>query len=154
MEPAVYTPQPLAPTHPQTAPGVLPAQQMTIAYLPTSDGQMVATYVAAPAVQSVVIAAAQQPATRAAVAHPLAVNVFLGAGSFALAALGLHLLAAFVEALAHLVQTLVLLAAIVCGAPVALQLLRAQSGGHAGGTQTVIHARKVRIRRMIVKGGR
>lgn len=151
MEPVVYTPQPLAPTHLQAAPVVLPSQQMTVAYVPAGDGRMVAAYVPAPTVQPVVIAPAQQPAARAAVVHPLAVNAFLASGSFALAALGLHLLAAFVEALAHLLQALVLLAAIVCAAPVALQLLRAQ-GGQGGGSQTVIHARKVRIRRMVVKG--
>ena len=85
---------------------------------------------------------------------PLLINAFLAAGAFALTALGLHLLATFIEALAHLLQTLVILAAIPCGTPVLLQLLRAFEGrGRRAAPQTVIHARRVRIGRLINKGG-
>jgi hypothetical protein len=144
-EPTVYRPQPLptapAPT-PQAAAVVLPAQPMTVAYVPTERG-MVAAYVPAPA------PAEQPPARTAPLAHPLLVNALLGAGVFALTSLGLYLLGSFIEALAHLVESLVILAAIVCGAPVAVQLLRALGGGSGESHQTVINARRVKVGRIV-----
>ncbi|MFF4653699.1 hypothetical protein [Streptomyces sp. NPDC001380] len=63
MEPAVYTPQPLAPADPAPAPVVLPDGPLTVAYLPGPDGRMVAAYVPAHA-----LAAAPQPASASAIA--------------------------------------------------------------------------------------
>lgn len=150
MDPVVYTPQPITPATVQPAPVVLTGQPLTVAYIAGPDGRMVAAYVP-------VVPAPESPAAVAPVrsaVSPLLINAFLGAGTFALTALGLHLLASFIEALAHLVQTLVILAAIVCGAPVAVQLLRTfAGGGRQSAHQTVIHARKVRIGRLVNKGG-
>ena len=152
-EPTVYVPQPVAQTPTvaavptvQAAPVVLPAQPLTVAYIPGPDGVQVAAYVPAP--QPV-----EQPQQRPAPAvSPLLVNAVLGAGAFALTSLGLYLLGQFIEALVHLIHALVILAAVVCGAPVALQFLRALTGGSSQGG-TVINARKVRIGRVVNRGG-
>lgn len=45
MEPKVHTPQPIVYQPQAAAPVVLPAQQMTVAYRPGPDGQMIAEYV-------------------------------------------------------------------------------------------------------------
>jgi hypothetical protein len=158
VNPEIYTPAPITPAAvygAQPASVVLPQQPMQVAYAPGPNG-LTAVYVPA---QTVTIAPAVQQPTPAPPAagpavHPLLVNAFLGAGTFALAALGLHLLAATIEALAHLMMTLVILAAILCAAPVVLQLLRGNGGGHGTAPQTVIHARRVVIRRLVNKGGR
>jgi hypothetical protein len=166
--PATYTPTPL-PAAEQPPALLLPSQPMTVGYVPAPDGsgRMIATYVpvgavtpappsilAAPAPAPVTVIQAATPAFRFS---PLAANAFLGAGAFALTCLGLHLLAAVIEALAQLMTALVWLAAVLCGAPLALNLARALfSTGHGRATgpapQTVIHARKVRIGRLINKG--
>jgi hypothetical protein len=158
--PATYIPTPL-PVAEQPPALLLPSHPMTVGYIPGPDGRMVATYVpvgavtpAAPAPVTVIQAAA--PAARFSFS-PLAANAFLGAGAFALTCLGLHLLAAVIAALAQLMTALVWLAAILCGAPLALNLARAllsPGSGRATGPapQTVIHARKVRIGRLINKG--
>ena len=151
-EPTVYTPQHLAPAPVQTpapvvvqaAPVVLPQQPLTVAYVPGPQGQMMAAYVPAPVVE--------QPRDRPGpAAHPLLVNAALGAAAFAGIGIGLHFLAEFITALVHLLWALVVLAGIVCGAPVALQLVRALGGGNRQ-TQT-INARKVIVRRWTQGGG-
>jgi len=145
-EPTIYRPQPLpAAAEPtlQAAPVLLPSQPLTVAYVPGPDGRMLAAYVPAPQ------PAEQAPVRTAPVVHSLLVNTLLGAGAFAMASLGLYLLGSFIEALAHLVESLVILAAIVCGAPVAVQLLRALGGGSGETHQTVINARRVKVGRII-----
>lgn len=147
VEPTLYTPQHLAPTPApvvvQAAPVVLPPQPLTVAYMPGPQGQMMAAYIPAQPVE--------QPVERPALAvHPLLVNAALGAVTFAGIGVGLHFLAEFITALVHLMWALVVLAAVICGAPVALQLLRGTSS--SGPTQT-IHARKVVVRRWTQNGG-
>ncbi len=148
VEPTIHTPQHLAPAPVHAAPVVpvvLPQHPMTVAYLPGTDGRMVAAYVPVPAPAP----PADQPGPRTAAVSPLLINAVLGSGAFALTSLGLYLLDQFIEALAHLVYALVILAAIVCGAPVALQLLRALTGGSS---QTVINAKRVKVGRIINRG--
>lgn len=65
MQPAVYTPQPLAPTAQAPAPVVLPAAPLTVAYRPGPDGQMIAEYVPLHALASI-----PQPVTVAPTVEP------------------------------------------------------------------------------------
>jgi hypothetical protein len=162
--PATYTPTPL-PVAEQPPALLLPSHPMTVGYIPGPDGRMVATYVPVGAVTPAPPSALTQPAPTpvtvvqapAVRISPLAVNAVLGAGAFALACLGLHWLAAVIESLTHLMTALVWLAAILCGAPLALNLARALLSPGSGRSsapapQTVINARKVRIGRLINKG--
>ena len=163
MEPVVYRPQPIAPTAAQPGPGVLPAAPMTVAYIPGPDGRMVATYVPLHALSTHQQTATAAPVTDIPPAQPirgmvspLMVNVLLSSGSFALVSLGVHWLLAD---LVQLMRLALVLAAIVCGAPVAwrlLQLLLALTGHGkpaAAAPQTTINAKRVKIGKIVNKGG-
>jgi hypothetical protein len=129
----VHHPVPLAPTAP-----LLPAQPdgipaVTSVVLP--DGRVVTGYAIEPAKPDPV--AAKPPVSRAAV------NIALGGVGFLAVCGGLFLLTAFITALTALVTQLVILAAVIFGGWVAVQVFSAS--GHRGGT--TVNIRKAVIKR-------
>ncbi|MFJ4421867.1 hypothetical protein [Streptomyces bobili] len=136
---AVHYPTPLAPAPVHAAlvavqPGTIPAVASVI--LP--DGRVVTGYAIEHA----------QPAPLAAkpAVSRTAVNVALGGVGFLAACGGLLMLTTFITALTALVTQLVILAAVVFGGWIAVQVFTA-SGGHKGGTT-------VNIRKAVIKRNR
>ncbi|WP_216589532.1 hypothetical protein [Streptomyces brasiliscabiei] len=131
----VHTPTPLAPAH--TAP-LMPVQPGTIpavASVVLPDGRVVTGYAIEPAKTE---PAAHKPAVSRA-----AVNIALGGVGFLAVCGGLLVLTVFINALTALITQLVILAAVVFGGWIAVQVFSA--GGHRGGT--TVHIRKAVIKR-------
>ncbi|MGM9383340.1 hypothetical protein [Streptomyces antibioticus] len=128
--PTPITPAPLAPIAPVQAAGI-PA----VASVVLPDGRVVTGYAITPA--------QPEPAAAKPVVSRAAVNVALGGVGFLAVCGGLFLLTAFITALAALVTQLVILAAVVFGGFIAVQVFSA--GGHRGGT--TVHIRKAVIKR-------
>ncbi|MGW1799014.1 hypothetical protein ACWCQN_24355 [Streptomyces sp. NPDC001984] len=145
MEPEIHTPQPI----------------VHIAQAPLAATQYAAPVVvhqgAPAAVQSVLLpdgrvvtgyAITQPPAPAAPVAQPtarvspVAVNVALGGVGFLAVCGGLLLLTSFIAALAALIQQLIILAAVIFGGFIALQVF-----GHRGGDGTTVNIRKAVFKR-------
>ncbi|EGX58166.1 integral membrane protein [Streptomyces zinciresistens K42] len=131
----VHTPTPLAPAH--TAP-LMPVQPGTIpavASVVLPDGRVVTGYAIEPAKPEPV---AVKPAVSRA-----AVNIALGGVGFLAVCGGLLMLTAFITALTALVTQLVILAAVIFGGWIAVQVFSAS--GHRGGT--TVNIRKAVIKR-------
>ncbi|MBZ6086039.1 hypothetical protein KVH15_34205 [Streptomyces olivaceus] len=131
----VHHPVPLAPV--PTVP-LAPVQQgciPSVASVVLPDGRVVTGYAVAPAQPEPV--AAKPPVSRAAV------NVALGGVGFLAVCGGLFLLTAFITALTALVTQLVILAAVIFGGWVAVQVFSAR--GHRGGT--TVNIRKATFKR-------
>ncbi|MFG3214792.1 hypothetical protein [Streptomyces tendae] len=131
----VHTPTPLAPAH--TAP-LVPVQPGTIpavASVVLPDGRVVTGYAIEPAKPEPV--AAKPAVSRAAV------NIALGGVGFLAVCGGLLMLTAFITALTALVTQLVILAAVVFGGWIAVQVFSAS--GHRSGT--TVNIRKAVIKR-------
>ncbi|MEV6485113.1 hypothetical protein [Streptomyces sp. NPDC051576] len=130
----VHTPTPIVPAH--TAP-LMPMQPGTIpsvASIVLPDGRIVTGYAMEPAKPEPV-------AVKPAVSRT-AVNIALGGVGFLAVCGGLLMLTAFITALTALITQLVILAAVIFGGWIAVQVFSA--GGHRGGTT-------VNIRRAVIK---
>ncbi|MGW0833424.1 hypothetical protein [Streptomyces prunicolor] len=131
----VHTPTPIVPVH--TAP-LMPVQPGTVPAVTSivlPDGRVVTGYAMEPAKPEPV--AAKPAVSRAAV------NVALGGVGFLAVCGGLLMLTAFITALTALVTQLVILAAVIFGGWIAVQVFSAS--GHRGGT--TVNIRKAVIKR-------
>ncbi|MFE9497570.1 hypothetical protein [Streptomyces collinus] len=136
----VHTPTPLTPSH--TAP-LMPAQPGTIptvASIVLPDGRVVTGYA--------VSTLRPEPLAAKPVVSRTAVNIALGGVGFLAACGGLLLLTAFITALTALVTQLVILAAVIFGGWIAVQVFSAS--GHKGGT--TVNIRKAVIKRNHFRG--
>jgi hypothetical protein len=132
--PAVHHPTPIPPAMPAAPlvpvqPGTIP----TVASVVLPDGRVVTGYAIAPAQPEAV--AAKPAVSRAAV------NMALGGVGFLAVCGGLLLLTSFIAALAAFVQQLIILAAVIFGGWIAVQVL----GGHRAGT--TVNIRKAVFKR-------
>ncbi|MFC9245097.1 hypothetical protein ACFT7S_14035 [Streptomyces sp. NPDC057136] len=119
---------PLVPVQPGTIPAV------TSIVLP--DGRVITGYAIAPT--------HPEPVTTKPVISRAAVNIALGGIGFAAVCGGLVLLTTFIAALAALVQQLIILAAVIFGGWIAVQVLTA-TGQERGAT--TVNIRKAVIKR-------
>ncbi|MEV0963975.1 hypothetical protein AB0J25_15515 [Streptomyces sp. NPDC049910] len=129
----VHTPTPLTPAH--TAP-LMPMQPGTIpavASVVLPDGRVVTGYAIEPTKPEPV---AHKPAVSRA-----AVNIALGGVGFLAVCGGLLMLTTFITALTALVTQLVILAAVIFGGWIAVQLFAGSGGG------TTVNIRKAVIKR-------
>ncbi|WP_223776186.1 hypothetical protein [Streptomyces sp. 135] len=126
--PAAVAPAPLAPVQPGTVPAV--------ASIVLPDGRVVTGYAINPA----------QPAPVAAkpAVSRTAVNVALGGAGFLAVCGGLILLTSFIAALTAFITQLVILAAVVFGGWIAVQIF--STSGHRG-TGTTVNIRKATFKR-------
>ncbi|MGA4896950.1 hypothetical protein ACPCAJ_03175 [Streptomyces griseoincarnatus] len=132
-----YQPTPIPPpvvVHPAPAVPVQPGTVPAIASIVLPDGRVVTGY------------AIDHPQPTPVVAKPAvsraAVNVALGGVGFLAVSAGLLLLTSFIAALTAFVSQLIILAAVIFGGWIAVQVL--STGGHKGGTT-------VNIRRAVFK---
>ncbi|MFI9547588.1 hypothetical protein ACIHAR_27295 [Streptomyces sp. NPDC052016] len=130
----VHRPTPITPAHPAPLVPVHPGTIPAVASVVLPDGRVVTGYAVAPAQPEQVVA---KPAVSRA-----AVNVALGGVGFLAVCGGLFLLTAFITALTALVTQLVILAAVIFGGWVAVQVMGSSS--RKGGTT-------VNIRRAVFK---
>ncbi|MDQ0952158.1 hypothetical protein QFZ24_006081 [Streptomyces phaeochromogenes] len=130
----VHIPTPIVPayTAPLMQPGAIPA----VASVVLPDGRIVTGYAMEPTKPEPV-------ATKPAVSRT-AVNIALGGVGFLAVCGGLLMLTAFITALTALVTQLVILAAVIFGGWIAVQIFSAS--GHGGGGTTV-NIRKAVIKR-------
>ncbi|MGA5145573.1 hypothetical protein ACPCSF_11095 [Streptomyces griseoincarnatus] len=125
--PAVVQAAPVVPVQPNTVP--------TVASVVLPDGRVVTGYAIDPARPEPI--KAKPPVSRAAV------NVALGGVGFLAVCGGLLLLTSFIAALTAFIGQLIVLAAVVFGGWIAVQVLGTSSGGKGGTT--------VNIRRAVIK---
>ncbi|MGW0886292.1 hypothetical protein [Streptomyces sp. NPDC002671] len=132
----VHQPTPITPAVPLAAPivAVQPGSVPTVASIVLPDGRVVTGYAIEPAKPEPV--AAKPAVSRAAV------NVALGGVGFLAVCGGLILLTSFIAALAAFIHQLVILAAVIFGGWIAVQVFSAS--GHREGTT-------VNIRKAIFK---
>ncbi|UXY20752.1 hypothetical protein N8I84_20140 [Streptomyces cynarae] len=127
IPPAVVAPAPLVPVQPGTLP--------TVASVVLPDGRVVTGYAIPPAKPEPVAA---KPAV-----SRTAMNIALGGIGFGAVCGGLILLTTFIAALAALIHQLVILAAVIFGGWVAVQVFSAS--GHREGT--TVNIRKAVFKR-------
>ncbi|MFJ9244143.1 hypothetical protein [Streptomyces sp. NPDC101776] len=132
----VHHPTPLAPLQPAAPlmpmqPGTIPA----VASIVLPDGRVVTGYAIEPARPEPVAAHPEVSRT--------AVNIALGGVGFLAVCGGLLMLTAFITALTALITQLVILAAVIFGGWIAVQVFSAS--GHRGGT--TVNIRKAVIKR-------
>ncbi|MFF0448245.1 hypothetical protein ACFYT4_17865 [Streptomyces sp. NPDC004609] len=131
----VHTPTPIAPAYIAPLMPVQPGTIPAVASVVLPDGRVVTGYAIEPAKPEPVVA---KPAVSRA-----AVNIGLGGVGFLAVCGGLLMLTAFITALTALVTQLVILAAVVFGGWIAVQVFSAS--GHGGGT--TVNIRKAVIKR-------
>ncbi|MFJ4001177.1 hypothetical protein [Streptomyces parvus] len=131
----VHTPTPLTPVHTTPLVPMQPGTIPTVASVVLPDGRVVTGYAMEPAKPEPV-------ATKSAVSRT-AVNIALGGVGFLAVCGGLLMLTAFITALTALVTQLVILAAVIFGGWIAVQVFSAS--GHRGGT--TVNIRKAVIKR-------
>ncbi|GHI91102.1 hypothetical protein [Streptomyces olivaceus] len=124
--PAVPVPAPLVPVQPNTVP--------TVASIVMPDGRIVTGYAVDPA--------RTEPVAAKPAVSRTAVNVALGGVGFLAVSGGLLLLTSFIAALTAFISQLIILAAVIFGGWIAVQILGTH--GHQGGTT-------VNIRRAVFK---
>ncbi|MBJ6615265.1 hypothetical protein [Streptomyces sp. I4(2020)] len=133
----VHQPTPLPPTAVAPAPvvPVQPGTVPTVASIVLPDGRVVTGYAINPA----------QPESLAAkpAVSRTAVNVALGGVGFLAVCGGLLLLTSFIAALTAFIGQLIILAAVIFGGWIAIQVL--SGSGHRGGT--TVNIRKAVIKR-------
>ncbi|NEB21885.1 hypothetical protein [Streptomyces coelicoflavus] len=133
----VHQPTPLPPAVPVAAP-VVPVQPGTVpavASIVLPDGRVVTGYAIEPTRPEPVAA---QPAV-----SRTAVNVALGGAGFLAVCGGLILLTSFIAALTAFITQLIILAAVIFGGWIAVQIFNTR--GHQGGT--TVNIRKAVIKR-------
>ncbi|MDX2938309.1 hypothetical protein [Streptomyces ipomoeae] len=131
----VHTPAPIVPAHTSPLMPVQPGTIASVASVVLPDGRVVTGYAIEPAKPEPV---AVKPAVSRA-----AVNVALGGVGFLAVCGGLLMLTAFITALTAFVQQLIILAAVIFGGWIAVQVFSAT--GHRGGT--TVNIRKAVIKR-------
>ncbi|MFE0276689.1 hypothetical protein ACFWZY_32130 [Streptomyces sp. NPDC058992] len=131
----VHHPAPITPVHTAPLAPVQPGNIPAVASVVLPDGRVVTGYAIEPTKPEPV--AARPPVSRAAV------NMALGGVGFLAVCGGLFLLTAFITALTALITQLIVLAAVVFGGWVAVQVFSAS--GHGGGT--TVNIRKAVIKR-------
>lgn len=131
----VHTPTPLAPAHTAPLVPVQPGAIPAVATVVLPDGRVVTGYAIEPAKPEPVAA---KPAV-----SRTAVNIALGGVGFLAVCGGLLMLTAFITALTALVTQLVILAAVIFGGWIAVQVFSAS--GHRSGT--TVNIRKAVIKR-------
>ncbi|MFJ6552811.1 hypothetical protein ACIQNT_11200 [Streptomyces luteogriseus] len=127
LPPAVAVPAPVVPVQPGTVPAV--------ASIVLPDGRVVTGYAVAPA--------QPEPVAAKPTVSRTAVNLALGGVGFLAVCGGLLLLTSFIAALTAFIGQLIILAAVIFGGWVAVQLFSASS--HQGGT--TVNIRKAVIKR-------
>jgi len=132
----VYHPTPLAPSPVAPLVSVQQDNVPTVASVVLPDGQVVTGYAVAPA--------KPEPAAAKPAVSRTAVNIALGGIGFGAVCGGLVLLTTFIAALAVLIHQLIVLAAVIFGGWIAVQVFTAT--GHRAGATTV-HIRKAVIKR-------
>ncbi|MEV5802588.1 hypothetical protein [Streptomyces collinus] len=132
ITPAAVIPAPLTPTQPQAVP--------TVASIVLPDGRIVTGY-AVSALQPEPLAA-KPPVSRTAV------NLALGGVGFLAVCVGLLLLTTFITALTALITQLIILAAVIFGGWIAVQVFSTSS--HKGGT--TVHIRRAVFKRNHFRG--
>lgn len=132
-----YQPTPIAPTAVTPAPvvPVQPGSVPTVASVVLPDGRVVTGYAIEPAKSEPVAA---KPAV-----SRTAVNVALGGVGFLAVCGGLFLLTTFIAALTAFVTQLIILAAVIFGGWIAVQVFG--GSGHQGGT--TVNIRKATFKR-------
>ncbi|MFE4817868.1 hypothetical protein ACFRFU_15885 [Streptomyces sp. NPDC056704] len=132
----IHQPTPLAPVQAAPLVPVQPAGVPAVASIVLPDGRVVTGYAIEPA--------KPEPLAAKPVVSRTAVNIALGGIGFAAFCGGLALLTAFVAALAAFIHQLIILAAVIFGGWIAVQIFGAS--GHRGGGTTV-NIRKAVIKR-------
>jgi hypothetical protein len=127
------TPAPVVRPGPATA--VQPHAAPTVASIVLPDGRVITGYAVSPVQPEPLVV--KPPVSRAAV------NVALGGVGFLAVCGGLLLLTTFIAALAAFIHQLVILAAVIFGGWIAVQVLG--TSGHRGGT--TVNIRKAVIKR-------
>ncbi|MGW6361999.1 hypothetical protein ACWFR5_44235 [Streptomyces sp. NPDC055092] len=129
----VHHPIPLTPAHPMPAP-IVPAQHApAVQSVVLPDGRVVTGYTLQPTTPPAPVPAAQAAVSRTAL------NIALGGIGFGAICGGLLLLTSFIAAIAALIQQLIILAAVIFGGFIAVQIL----GHRPGGSTTVNIGRAV-----------
>ncbi|MEU5598164.1 hypothetical protein [Streptomyces sp. NPDC020298] len=131
----VHTPTPLAPAHTAPLVPVQPGTVPAVASVVLPDGRVVTGYAIEPA--------KPEPVAHKSAVSRTAVNIALGGVGFGAVCGGLVLLTTFIAALAALIHQLVILAAVIFGGWIAVQVFSAS--GHRGGT--TVNIRKAVIKR-------
>ncbi|MDX3077310.1 hypothetical protein [Streptomyces sp. MI02-7b] len=131
----VHTPTPLTPAHAAPLTPIQPGTIPTVASVVLPDGRVVTGYAIEPAKPEPVVA--KPTVSRAAV------NIALGGVGFLAVCGGLLLLTSFIAALTALVTQLVILAAVIFGGWIAVQVF--STNGHRDGT--TVNIRKAVIKR-------
>ncbi|MER6836313.1 hypothetical protein ABT320_20400 [Streptomyces cellulosae] len=133
----VHQPTPISPAAVHSAPvvPVQPGHIPTVASVVLPDGRVVTGYAVAPAQPEPVAA---KPAV-----SRTAVNVALGGVGFLAVCGGLLLLTSFIAALTAFITQLIILAAVIFGGWIAVQI--SSASGHQGGT--TVNIRKAVIKR-------
>lgn len=132
----IHYPTPIPPAHTTPLVPVQPGALPTVASVVLPDGRVVTGYAIEPIKPD-------PAATKPAVSR-MAVNIALGGIGFGAVCGGLVLLTTFIAALAALIHQLIVLAAVIFGGWVAVQVLSAT--GHRDGGTTV-NIRKAVIKR-------
>ncbi|MFF0762287.1 hypothetical protein ACFYWH_19960 [Streptomyces sp. NPDC003737] len=130
----IHTPTPITPAPAPVVP-VQPGHIPAVASIVLPDGRVITGYALNPVQPEPV--ATKPPVSRAAV------NVALGGVGFLAVCGGLLLLATFIAALTALITQLIILAAVIFGGWIAVQIFSA--GRHRGGT--TVNIRKAVIKR-------
>ncbi len=132
----VHQPTPIPPpaVHPAPVVPVQPGTLPTVASVVLPDGRVVTGYA--------IDAVRPEPVTAKPAVSRTAVNVALGGVGFLAVCGGLLLLTSFIAALTAFIGQLIILAAVIFGGWIAVQVL--SGSGHQGGTT-------VNIRRAVIK---
>ncbi|MFJ5150675.1 hypothetical protein ACIQCF_03660 [Streptomyces sp. NPDC088353] len=134
LPPAVAVPSPVVPVQLNAVPAV--------ASIVLPDGRIVTGYAINPA--------QPEPITAKPAVSRTAVNVALGGLGFLAVCGGLILLTSFIAALTAFITQLIILAAVIFGGWIAVQVLSAS--GHQGGAGTTVNIRKAVIKRSNFRG--
>ncbi|WPB92270.1 hypothetical protein [Streptomyces malaysiensis] len=136
----VHHPAPIAPAHTAPVVPVQPGSVPAVASVVLPDGRVVTGYAIEPA--------KPEPVAAKPVVSRAAVNIALGGIGFAAICGGLLLLTTFIAALAALIHQLIILAAVIFGGWIGVQVFSAS--GRSGGT--TVHIRKAVIKRNHFRG--
>ncbi|MFZ4192118.1 hypothetical protein [Streptomyces pseudogriseolus] len=133
----VHQPTPIPPpvVHPAPVVPVQPSHVPAVASVILPDGRVVTGYA--------IDAVCPEPVTAKPAVSRTAVNVALGGVGFLAVCGGLLLLTSFIAALTAFIGQLIILAAVIFGGWIAVQVL--SGSGHKGGT--TVHIRKAVIKR-------
>ncbi|MFE2441572.1 hypothetical protein ACFXDF_05765 [Streptomyces sp. NPDC059426] len=131
----VHHPAPIPPAHTTPVVPVQPGSVPAVASVVLPDGRVVTGYAIEPA--------KPEPVAAKPVVSRAAVNIALGGIGFAAICGGLLLLTTFIVALAALIHQLIILAAVIFGGWIAVQVFSASGRGSG----TTVNIRKAVIKR-------